>query len=87
MNNIYHYPKPRKNEAAEFSDNTETRAIVDRLKAGMDLTQDLPDVKERLTSSGTDVVANVTPAQIGQFVCSQTDNNRKIIEAAAVKCE
>ena len=25
-----------------------TRAIVDRLKAGMDLTQDLPDVKERL---------------------------------------
>jgi tripartite-type tricarboxylate transporter receptor subunit TctC len=64
-----------------------TRAIVDRLKAGMDLTQDLPDVKERLTSSGTDVVANVTPAQIGQFVCSQIDNNRKIIEAAAVKCE
>ena len=32
MNNIYHYPKPRKNEAAEFNDNTEARAIVDSVQ-------------------------------------------------------
>ena len=32
MNNIYHYPKPRKNEAPEFNDNTEARAIVDSVQ-------------------------------------------------------
>lgn len=63
------------------------RAIVNKLNTDMNWALNLPDVKERLTSSGADVVANMTPAQFGQFVRAEIDKNRKIILASGVKGE
>ena len=63
------------------------RAIIDKLNADMNATFNLPDVKERLAAGGADVLANFTPAQFAQFVRTEIDKNRHIIQAANVKLE
>ena len=63
------------------------RAIIDKLNKDMNTIFNLPDVKERLAIVGADVLATTTPAQFGQFVRTEIDKNRRIIQAAGVKME
>ena len=63
------------------------RAIVSKVNQDMNSIFNLPDVKERLAAGGADVMATMTPAQFGQFVRSEIEKNRRIIQAAGVKIE
>lgn len=63
------------------------RAIVSKVNQDMNSIFNLPDVKERLAAGGADVMATMTPAQLGQFVRSEIEKNRRIIQAAGVKIE
>ena len=63
------------------------REIVEKVNADMNRMFNLPEVKERLAAGGADVMANMTPAQFGQFVRSEIEKNRKIIQASGVKAE
>jgi tripartite-type tricarboxylate transporter receptor subunit TctC len=63
------------------------RAIIDQLNRDMNTTFNLPEVKERLAAGGADVLANMTPAQFGQFVRGEVDKNRRILQIAGVKME
>jgi tripartite-type tricarboxylate transporter receptor subunit TctC len=63
------------------------RAIIDQLNRDMNTTFNLPEVKERLAAGGADVLANMTPAQFGQFVRAEVEKNRRILQVAGVKME
>lgn len=63
------------------------REIVDKVNTDMNRMFNLPDVKERLAAGGADVLATLTPAQFGQFVRSEIEKNRRIIQASGVKAE
>lgn len=63
------------------------RILIDKLNKDMNIVFNLPDVKERLAAAGTDVLATSTPAQFAQFVRSEIDKNRKLIQVAGVKAE
>ncbi len=63
------------------------RAIISKVNQDMNSIFNLPDVKERLAAGGADVMATMTPAQFGQFVRSEIEKNRRIIQAAGVKIE
>lgn len=63
------------------------RVLVDKINRDMNVTFNLPEVKDRLAAGGADVFANFTPAQFAQFVRSETDKNRRIINTAGVKIE
>lgn len=62
-------------------------AIIDKVNKDMNSIFNFPEVKERLAAGGADVVANMTPAQFGQFVRGEIIKNRQIIQASGVKAE
>ena len=72
---------------AVFLPTKTPRAIVSKVNQDMNSIFNLPDVKERLAAGGADVMATMTPAQFGQFVRSEIEKNRRIIQAAGVKIE
>ena len=63
------------------------REIIDKVNSDMNRMFNLPEVKERLAAGGADVLATMTPAQFGQFVRSEIEKNRRIIQASGVKAE
>ncbi len=63
------------------------REIIDKVNVDMNRMFNLPEVKERLAAGGADVLATMTPAQFGQFVRSEIEKNRRIIQASGVKAE
>ena len=63
------------------------RAIIDKVNADMNRMFNLLEVKERLAAGGADVLATMTPTQFGQFVRTEIEKNRKIIQASGVKAE
>ena len=63
------------------------QAIIDQLNRDMNSTFNLPEVKERLAAGGADVLAHMTPAQFGQFVRTEIEKNRHILQVAGLKME
>ena len=60
------------------------RAIIDRLHQELSRAVRSPDVKERLTSEGADIVAG-TPEEFAAYIKSETDKWTKVIKSAGIK--
>jgi tripartite-type tricarboxylate transporter receptor subunit TctC len=63
------------------------RTIIEQLNRELNAAFNLPEVKERLAAGGADVLANMTPAQFGQFVRVEIEKNRRILQVAGLKME
>jgi tripartite-type tricarboxylate transporter receptor subunit TctC len=63
------------------------RFIVEKINRDFNAVLNLPEVRERLTSSGADVIADTTPEQFGRFVRAEIDKNRHVVRIAGVKGE
>ena len=59
-------------------------AIVKRMNADIVLVLNRPDVKERFVAQGADASSS-TPAEFGQFIRSEIDKWRKVVQAAGLK--
>jgi tripartite-type tricarboxylate transporter receptor subunit TctC len=62
------------------------RPIVDRLAAELQKVVASPDIREKLASSGIDMVSS-TPEQFGELIRSETVRYAKVIKAAGIKPE
>jgi len=62
------------------------KAIIDKLNAEVARILKLPDVAERITSQGGEVVGN-SPAEFAAFVASESAKYGKIIREAGVRAE
>ena len=62
------------------------RPVVDRLHQEITRAVRAPDMKERLTSLGLDVVAS-TPEEFGAYIRSETDKWAKVIKTMGIKPE
>jgi len=62
------------------------RAVVDRLNAEVAKVLKTPEMKEKMTGLGTDVVAN-SPEQFAQYLREETAKWSKIVKDAGIKLE
>ena len=62
------------------------RAVVDRLNAEVAKVLKTPEMKEKMTGLGTDVVAN-SPEQFAQYLREETAKWSKIVRDAGIKLE
>jgi len=62
------------------------RAVVDRLNAEVAKLLKTPEMKEKMTGLGTDVVAN-SPEQFAQYLREETAKWSKIVKDAGIKLE
>ena len=62
------------------------RAIVDRLNAEVAKVLKTPEMKEKMTGLGTDIVAN-SPEQFAQYLREETAKWSKIVKDAGIKLE
>jgi len=62
------------------------RAIVDRLNAEVAKVLKTPEMKEKMTGLGTDIVAN-SPEQFAQYLREETAKWSKIVRDAGIKLE
>ena len=62
------------------------RAVVDRLNAEVAKVLKTPDMKEKMTGLGTDIVAN-SPEQFAQYLREETAKWSKIVRDAGIKLE
>jgi len=62
------------------------RAVVDRLNAEVAKVLQTPEMKEKMTGLGTDVVAN-SPEQFAQYLREETAKWSKIVKDAGIKLE
>jgi tripartite-type tricarboxylate transporter receptor subunit TctC len=60
------------------------RAIIDRLHQELSRAVRSPDVKERLTSEGAEIVGG-TPEEFAAYIKSETDKWTKVIKSAGIK--
>jgi len=57
---------------------------VTRMNADIVLVLNRPEVKERFVAQGADASSS-TPADFGQFIRSEIDKWRKVVQAAGLK--
>ncbi len=62
------------------------RAVVDRLNAEVAKVLKTPEMKEKMTGLGTDIVAN-SPEQFAQYLREETAKWSKIVKDAGIKLE
>ena len=62
------------------------KTIVDRLIAEVAKVLKTPEMKEKMTGLGTDVVAN-SPEQFAQYLREETAKWSKIVKDAGIKLE
>ena len=62
------------------------RAIIDRLNQELKRVLSLPEIKDRLASEGTEVVAS-SPEDFAKHIKSETEKWAKVIKAAGIKPE
>ncbi len=62
------------------------RPIIDRLNQEIVRVLNTPDIKERLTAEGTEIVAS-TPEDFAKHIKSETEKWAKVIKAAGIKPE
>ena len=62
------------------------RAVVDRLNAEVAKVLKTPEIREKMTGLGTDVVAN-SPEQFAQYLREETAKWSKIVKDAGIKLE
>jgi len=62
------------------------RAVVDRLNAEVAKVLKTPEMKEKMTGLGTDIVAN-SPEQFAQYLREETAKWSKIVRDAGIKLE
>lgn len=62
------------------------KAVIQRINADVAKVLQLPDVKERLTQLGVDIVAN-SPEQATEYLKSETAKWAKVIKAANIRVE
>jgi tripartite-type tricarboxylate transporter receptor subunit TctC len=62
------------------------RDVVARLHAEVVAGMQKPDVRERMTALGVEIIAG-TPAQLGTFIRSELDKFRKVVEASGARIE
>ena len=62
------------------------KAIIDKLNAEVVRILKLPDIAERITSQGGEIVGN-SPAEFAAFIAAESAKYAKIIREAGVKSE